>query len=204
MNKYKLCPHCRRKNAPDAWDCECGADISSERVTDDENEKAISQTTPKTADASARAMVRICDNCGKHNPANARRCTDCGEDISDVIPVEECANKPAGFILASDDGEYAYNIPDGETVIGRESAMSEYLSVKSYVSRRHAKLTVAGGKLSIENLSGTNYTFVNNERIPAGAMELHEGDTIGLGGNITGGKKQDKAAYFTVRVVSCS
>ena len=76
--------------------------------------------------------------------------------------------------------------------------MREILADKPYVSRIHAKLTVADGRLYIENLSHTNYTYVNNERIPAGRMELKPSDEIGLGGLAIDGRRQEQAAYFLV------
>ena len=70
------------------------------------------------------------------------------------------------------------------------------------MSRIHAKLTVAGDKLYIENLSHTNYTYVNNERIPAGRTELKPSDEIGLGGLAIDGRRQEQAAYFLVETMS--
>lgn len=76
--------------------------------------------------------------------------------------------------------------------------MSDALRNKSYVSRVHAKITVDDGKLYIENLSTTNYTYVNNKRIPEGRVELKPGDEVGLGGALINGKRQNNAAYFLV------
>ena len=46
-----------------------------------------------------------------------------------------------------------------------ENVLKEYISNKSYVSRSHAKIVSEGENLYITNLSGTNFTYVNNEKI---------------------------------------
>lgn len=89
---------------------------------------------------------------------------------------------------------------EGEVVIGREHEMKEYLMNKPYVSRQHAKLIKEANRVFIENLSGTNYTFVNNQRI-AERTELKFDDEIGLGGNEVNGKRQDEAAYLVLRSI---
>ena len=99
------------------------------------------------------------------------------------------------------DGSFVYQVPCGSIVIGREHGMRECLSEKSFVSRVHAKLTVEDGILFIENLSSTNYTYVNNRRIGHGKVQLHEGDEIGLGGICINGNRQDEAAYLVVGIM---
>ena len=155
-------------------------------------------------------MVRMCDNCGTHNRPNDRKCSQCGEDISDIPPVaengtdsgvrQEPVMQKGGrrYMLASLSGDLLYEIPEGETVLGREAELSDYLEERLYVGRRQAKLVLKNDRLTIENLRSTNYTFVNNRSLDDRMMELHEGDEIGLGGNSVSGKRQDLAAYFRV------
>lgn len=76
--------------------------------------------------------------------------------------------------------------------------MRECLIGKQYVSRIHAKLTVENGLAFIENLSNTNYTYVNNIRIPSGRTRLNVGDEVALGGISVNGSRQKEAAYFVV------
>jgi len=104
--------------------------------------------------------------------------------------------------LSSLDGQYAYKVSADETVIGRENTMSDYLAAKSYVSRAHAKLTIENGAFYIENLSSTNFTYVNNKKIVE-KTELKNGDELGLGGTNINGKCQSDAAYFLVRIDQC-
>ncbi|MGN1338857.1 MAG: FHA domain-containing protein [Oscillospiraceae bacterium] len=199
MSKYRICPDCGLHNPLSLVECSgCEADLNAVPVVDD-------STAPKTAEAApnpAAKMVRIC-GCGARNPAAMRKCAECGEDISDVIPSEDKQDSAPQFLLASVDGEYAYELTQPETVLGREREMREYLAAMPFVSRTHAKLETQNGRLYITNLSTTNFTYVNNVRI-TGRQELLDGDEIGLGGNASGGKRQQGAAYFVARICPCT
>ena len=201
MEKYKVCPYCGKHNLPKLLECiHCETDLSNVRVIDEE----IEQRTENNNELTVMDMTRICD-CGFHNPVNARKCENCGEDISDVIPVEEHEKSLVHnrYTVASLDGAYAYEIVDSAVIIGREAVMQEYLVEKPYVSRKHAELSIDNELLFIRNLSETNYTYVNNERIPEGKYELHDGDEVGLGGKLQNGSRQEEAAYFLVRIGRC-
>ena len=222
MEKYKICPNpdCRKHNKPKAIECAwCEADLSGVKPTDDATEAARSQTedavsernesgTTPVQTCNTGSMVRMCESCGAHNPANARKCNNCGEDISDVTPSPECESAVGRqdeafkkFKLTSIDGSYTFDVPEGKTLIGREEGLSEYLGCKAYVSRKHAEIELVEGVLSISNISKTNFTYVNNDRIAdREPVILHDGDEIGLGGNITRNERQEQAAYFLVKV----
>lgn len=208
MQKYKICPSCHSKNEPTLLECLCcEADLTRVKITDEETEKMLEENVVGTPVPSEKAvMVRVCD-CGEKNLANARKCQACGEDISDITPtpdkVAESATVTAPtYVLSSLDGQYAYKVTGDEIIIGRENTMSEYLITKSYVSRIHAKLTVEDGVFYIENISGTNFTYVNNIKISE-KTRLRDGDEIGLGGTNINGKCQSEAAYFLVRDNQC-
>lgn len=201
MNKYKICPSCKTKNEPTLFECiNCEADLTRVKVTDDEMVKTQESYSGKHADTE---LVRICE-CGKKNPPNARKCSLCSEDISDISPTpdEKVSDTPVTYILSSLDGLYVYKITTNKVIVGRESMMSDYLSGKKYVSRIHAGFTISNGELYIENLSKTNYTYVNNIRIEQ-KTKLSDGDVIGMGGTNIDGNSQPEAAYFLVRIVQC-
>lgn len=203
MEKYKVCPYCGKHNPPKMLECiQCETDLSNIRVIDEEIEKKSLEKNEQTK--TAVKMVRICD-CGTHNPVNTRKCNNCGEDISDIIPIEEQEGELVTnrFVFASLDGAYAYELAEAPAIIGREAVMQEYLSTKPFVSRQHAELIIEDNDLFIRNISQTNYTYVNNVKIPEGKYELHDGDEVGLGGNIHNGNRQAEAAYFQVRIGSC-
>lgn len=202
MEKYKICPSCHEKNEPTLLECiYCEADLTRVKITDEESERM--QENNSIAEQQTAELVRLCE-CGAKNPPNARKCSSCGEDISDITPTPDTAEKLAEttFVLSSTDGQYAYKMTSDEIIIGRENVMSEYLSVKSYVSRSHAKLSIMNGELFIENMSNTNFTYVNNQKITE-KTRLNDGDEIGLGGTNINGKSQSMAAYFLVRIGQC-
>lgn len=200
MEKFKICPVCGMRNKPNMIEClGCETDLTSVKATDEETEKAKNDTPEIEVSKSQEEYVRICD-CGCINAPTAKKCTECGEDISDIAPTLNEQGSECVFVMASVDGTYVFEIKEGEVVIGREHEMKEYLMNKPYVSRQHAKLIKEADKVFIENLSGTNYTFVNNQRITE-RTELKFDDEIGLGGNEVNGKRQDEAAYLVLRSI---
>lgn len=213
MEKYKVCPVCGAHNNPLFLECsDCEADLQNIPVVDEEIERMVVQIGAQGVGVNpATVMVRVCD-CGMKNPVQARRCSECGEDISTIIPTPDTTTAPSNattiqqYVLSSLDGTFVYEIKDGCTVIGRENEMQEYLSSKPYVSRKHAELNLdsAAAILTIKNCNTTNYTFVNNQMISGNmTTELKDGDEIGLGGNEQNGSRQAEAAYFLVRIGTC-
>lgn len=193
MEKYKLCPACQAKNPPVLLECmHCEADLTGVRITDEDT--CMDQELPEAAGA-----VRICD-CGAHNAPNARKCSACGEDISDIAP--QLPQEPE-YLLTSLDGQYAFRLTQFPVTIGRTQAMGDYLHTKTYVSRLHARLTLEEGSLFLEDLNSTNHTFVNNQRI-TGKTQLHHGDELSLGGLRIDGSCQEQVAYFLLRIGPCT
>ncbi len=124
----------------------------------------------------------------------------------DITPTEDTIPAVKQYTLSSLDGQFAYEVQNGITIIGRENEMREYLLSKPYVSRKHAELNldVSSGILTIKNCNTSNYTFVNNSMISGDTyVELKDGDEVGLGGNQQNGSRQPEAAYFLVRIGSC-
>jgi DNA-binding winged helix-turn-helix (wHTH) protein len=68
---------------------------------------------------------------------------------------------------------------EGENVVGRDPRCGVWLDA-SGVSRRHARIDVAAGQASIEDLQSSNGTFVKGRRITA-PRTLADGDEIELG-----------------------
>ena len=204
MEKYKICPSCKTKNPPAMFECmNCEADITGVKITDEETEKKIAENAVTQAEVPKK-MVRVCE-CGAKNAPNARKCSSCNEDISDIIPIpdiEEEKKEDISYVLSSLDGQFAYKVTSDDVTIGRENTMSEYLSTKSYVSRSHARVTKVNNEMFVENLSNTNFTYVNNKKITE-KTKLQDGDEIGLGGTNINGKCQEQAAYFLVRIGQC-
>ncbi|MFO7180047.1 MAG: DUF4388 domain-containing protein [Pseudomonadota bacterium] len=77
-------------------------------------------------------------------------------------------------------GEYPL-IEGQEIVIGRSSELDMVL-VEEMVSRRHARISLKNGVITIEDLGSTNGTFINGEKIQRAT--LNEGDRILIGTSI--------------------
>lgn len=87
----------------------------------------------------------------------------------------------------------ALPLPPGkvEILIGREDPVSgifpdidltDYGGDEGGVSRKHARITVQGGRFYLEDLNSVNHTFVNKERLSPGDMHpLRDGDEVGFG-----------------------
>lgn len=201
LKKYKICPVCGTHNAPNFLECkQCETDLTSIKPVDDTVDTAPVQQD-NTANAAQGALVRICE-CGHHNAPQARKCEKCHEDISDILPVPgDVETSCPTFALSAIDSKYSFVIDSPFCTIGREAEMKDFLSSKTYVSRRHATLTMGDGKVYIQNLSQTNFTYVNNKAIENDQpLALHDGDEVGLGGKVVNGERQDNAAYFMFRV----
>ena len=89
LEKYKICPACGEHNAPNLLECrKCETDLTGIKIVDATAVQAASATQEKTTGTDcAEALFRVCD-CGEMNPPQARKCQSCGEDISDIIPVQ--------------------------------------------------------------------------------------------------------------------
>ena len=70
-------------------------------------------------------------------------------------------------------------LADGENVIGREPAAAILLDVAG-VSRRHARISVSGSDVVLDDLGSKNGTFVGGERVSA-PVRLRDGDEIRTG-----------------------
>ena len=206
LTKFKVCPECGKHNPPSLLECRyCEADLTSVKIVDSSalnGQSAVPETSDTGSEPVEMELVRICD-CGTENPPQARKCKACGEDISDILPQKVAKKAAKAFLyeLRSVDGECVVAVDKPVIIVGREAELKDYLAGKVYVSRQHARFTVAADKVFVENLSGTNKTFVNNEEIAESTpTALSDGDEIGLGGKVISGNRQEKAAYFVIRV----
>ncbi len=72
----------------------------------------------------------------------------------------------------------AYVLGEGETLVGRSDDAEIFLGDVT-VSRHHARFTVDGGGLVVEDLGSTNGTYVNLQR--RDRAELQPGDEVIIG-----------------------
>jgi DNA-binding winged helix-turn-helix (wHTH) protein len=68
---------------------------------------------------------------------------------------------------------------DGEHVLGRDPELELFLDEPD-VSRRHARISIAGNEATIEDLDSKNGTFVSGRRLES-ATRLSDGDSILIG-----------------------
>jgi len=68
---------------------------------------------------------------------------------------------------------------DGEHVLGRDPELGLFLDAPD-VSRRHARISIAGDEATIEDLESKNGTFVSDRRLVS-ATRLADGDSIRIG-----------------------
>lgn len=212
MAKIRICPKCKQQNPAGILECSCGYDLMNVRITD--SEAAQTQMPDKKEPLrNPTALVRICSECGRENAPQARKCAQCGEDISDIRPTSRPdtsaeispssfrqAERKAFLSSVADDFTFDLLTKTGQIILGRAAGMSAYLKDKAYVSRRQAKLYFENDQIYLENVSETNPTFLNNEPLEAGQRALIKpGDEIGLGGAVIDGKRQEQAAYFVLR-----
>lgn len=98
---------------------------------------------------------------------------------ADADPVARFAAAPTGELrLVGSSG--AFEIPEGETVVGRDVEPGLGLSGDSTVSRRHARLWREGGRVVVSDLGSTNGTFVQGVPV-TGERELRRGDEVRFG-----------------------
>jgi hypothetical protein len=94
-----------------------------------------------------------------------------------VAPVWQAPQ--TGARLALEDGG-AVDLPEGETLVGREPGLPVTLSGEKGVSRTHAVLRRAGSTVTVSDLGSTNGTYVNGQRI-ADEVTLKPGDMLIFG-----------------------
>jgi len=73
-------------------------------------------------------------------------------------------------------GRREFNLLDGENIVGRDNEAAIRLNAPG-ISRRHARIHVAGNIVTIEDLGSKNGTYVQGVRV-GGVQELRDGDEI--------------------------
>ena len=214
----RLCD-CGAKNPPNARKCTiCGEDISDVIPASDEDENLPSPPEKEEALAEKNDIIEEKSVVSEEKSAVSEEKSDVPEEKAEnpeekaTAPEERAQEAPATVLndkvaeelapkptLVALDGTYRFVLQKGETVVGRNAAMAEYLVAKPYVSRIHCRFLAEEKGLFVENLSATNYTFLNN-RMVTGKTLLSEGDEVALGGLVVDGKRQERAAYFRVKL----
>lgn len=87
-----------------------------------------------------------------------------------------------GYVLLRENSHEIININKAEFYLGKERAKVDYcITDNSFVSRRHARISVYDGRCYLCDLGSTNCTYVNGIRLsPDREVALIPGDRIGL------------------------
>lgn len=88
-------------------------------------------------------------------------------------------------------------LTDGEHVIGREPGVAVCVDA-SVVSRRHARIVVAGSRATVEDLGSKNGTYVSDARL-TGPRTLQDGDVIRIGTVVLSFRSLGATATQTLR-----
>ena len=114
---------------------------------------------------------------------------------AEVTAVRPAVSSPATIELIWK--KQSFSLTDGEHLAGRDADCSLVIDASS-VSRRHARITVVAGAVTIEDLDSTNGTHVNGTRI-SGLTPLGPGDEVSLGNEALQVRKRYPSA-LTVKV----
>jgi DNA-binding winged helix-turn-helix (wHTH) protein len=101
----------------------------------------------------------------------------CGETTEVARPAARSSDPGLHCRIVWGDREIA--LAEGENLLGRDPEVAVWIDLNS-VSRRHARILVAGGRATIEDLRSRNGTYVRGVRI-ASVTKLANGDTIKIG-----------------------
>lgn len=135
-----------------------------------------------------------CQRCGNENPDSAKKCQNCGANLSEqtvaLTPQEGRSvegeiilsvgkQKKVLSVLFPENISENFELRDGTYVLGRSEDSDIFLNDVT-VSRKHAEISVKGNKVTIRDLDSLNGTFVNNQLIE-GEHSLKDGDIVQIG-----------------------
>lgn len=133
------------------------------------------------SNATQFAANVTCPVCETPNPPSETYCIDCGFMLSSAPVAVEDMPKPQDLgKLITTDGTREFILKPGENCVGRENA--DILLSHNTVSRKHAKITVLEGQISVEDLGSTNGTFVDGKRLSEGeSVEIKDANELMFG-----------------------
>ena len=103
-------------------------------------------------------------------------------DLKPVDKIIQPATRPALVILTGKLIGKKYDLAKDENVIGR-SGDCEVAIEEEDISRSHARLTVAKGRVIVVDLGSTNGTYINRRKVK-GCVQLQNGDQLRCGNTI--------------------
>ena len=137
----------------------------------------ISESTLATVVNEVRAALGTTRDAPLHPDRPGPRIRVSGETSSAAADAPPSPRRGASFHLVLEDREVTLH--EGENLLGRVEDGVLWLD-GPMVSRRHARVVVAGGDAVLEDLGSKNGTFLKGERLSA-PVSLSDGDVIWLG-----------------------
>lgn len=136
--------------------------------------------TGPALDTTQATKPMQCTVCRTFNPGGVIYCTDCGLVFAKVLSGDAFAAPKVELpTLSAADGT-SYVLRPGENTVGREG---DVLLSDGRVSRRHAKITLDGDVLTVEDLGSSNGTKVDGEALSAGVPRaVTAGARLSFGG----------------------
>jgi DNA-binding winged helix-turn-helix (wHTH) protein len=122
-------------------------------------------------------------------------CSKVTDSVAAAAPLAPTAAKPDAIHLVWN--ERIIPLGEGEFVAGRDEECSVVIDA-STVSRRHAKIVVRAGSITIEDLESTNGTRVNGMPITVPTV-IANGNKVELGSEVLLVKRRN-ASVLTVRI----
>jgi pSer/pThr/pTyr-binding forkhead associated (FHA) protein len=132
------------------------------------------------AETASSAHVVACPRCGSGNPVGHRFCGSCGarlEAPSTARPAPAGRPSRLALVCINEDGSDGprIDISGPESIIGRQT--DERFAADPFLSPRHARFTLTGNGLEIEDLNSLNGTFVRIRE----PIKLDPGDCFLMG-----------------------
>lgn len=171
------CPACQLPTIPDAKYCDhCGFALFNFVAEKPEHEEPV---------------VILCRECGHRNLAAWKYCEKCGAEI--VTTQSDEPEQAPGMYFKLLKSSQRIEFPGNKTsfLIGRQDAENDIfpeidltpLGAQNFgIGRRHAKITLQGTEVFIEDLNSVNGTLVNRVKISTEKpQQLKDGDEVRLG-----------------------
>ena len=132
------------------------------------------------AEATILGTTVKCLVCQTENAPNEKYCGECGFLLTSTPGEEAPEFEAAAQPKLVDSAGREYFLREGENTVGRESA--DVLLADPTVSRRHAVITLEGGKVWVTDLGSTNGTYAAGVQIQANdKVEVRDADELKFG-----------------------
>lgn len=105
-----------------------------------------------------------CPYCGSNLAEGDKYCSVCGYEKGSLQQKMAVPTSIAAFKLVVEKDEFL--LQEGEHVVGRTDG--DIIIANPYLSRKHARLRVAEGRVFLTDLGSTNGTFLDGERLKPG------------------------------------